>query len=265
MRCQYREQIYKCGNYLDAQIYPVFKYQTGRRKKAKPTLQIQEKLNQINAEHRFVRLVHNNFTSDDLALDLTYTDELRPTSEDIAENNVRKYIRRIRRYCKSHNLPDPKYIVTTEYSDKGRIHHHLLISGGIDRDVLEKRWGMGYANSQRLQFNEEGITDKAMYITKRSRYDGKYVYKKRWTSSRNLVKPQAKERTGKITKHQAKELAAENISHLELISFFQDLYPGYFFSSVKPYHNPVNNEYYFHVKMYRKEYINPIKKKKVRK
>lgn len=259
---QYREQIYMCGNILDAPIYPVINKQCSRRKKFKPTSEIQSKLNQTNAEYTFVRYLHANFGEKDLALELDYKPELRPTTDDEADKHVRNFIRRIKRYCKNHNLPDIKYIITTEFSGNGNVHHHLVISGGIDRDVLEQLWGMGRANSKRLQFNQDGIEDLGKYITKRSRYEGKCVYKKRWTGSRNLIKPQAKERTGKITKTQLKMLNDENISFLELASFFQNLYPGYIFNSVDRHFNPINLEYYFHVKMYRKDYINPIFKKK---
>ncbi|HAN20411.1 MAG: hypothetical protein A2Y15_08645 [Clostridiales bacterium GWF2_36_10] len=254
MRCQYREQIYKCGNYLDVQIYPVFNQQVGRRKKAKPTSQIQERLNQINAENAFVRLVHNNFIVDDLALDLTYADKYLPETLEYAEKLLHNFLRRLKRYRKKYNLPDLKYVCVTEASGC-RVHHHLIVNGGIDRDILEQLWGIGYANSQRLQFDEEGITDKVRYITKNSRSEKKPLNKKRWTSSKNLIKPKAQERTGKISKQQAKELAADTTTQLEQAAYFEDLYPGYFFASVAPYHNLINNEFYFHVKMYRKEYI----------
>ena len=204
MKCQYREQMYKCGDYLDVQIYPVFGKQSNRRKKYKPTSTIQQRLNQVNAENSFIRLVHSNFTPADLALDLTYNEKYLPESMEEAEKHVRNFLRRVKRYLKANNLPELKYVCVTERSSSGRVHHHLIVNGIIDRDTLEKLWGMGFANSQRLQFDEEGITAKVRYIIKNSRNEKKPPNKKRWSGSKNLVKPQPQERTGKISKRRAK-------------------------------------------------------------
>lgn len=67
-----RESVYVCGNYMDADIYPVFQKPGHRRSRCKPTSEIQRRLNQKNAEKRLTRLVHTNFTEDDIALHLTY-------------------------------------------------------------------------------------------------------------------------------------------------------------------------------------------------
>lgn len=53
-----RECIYVCGNYMDADIYPVFQPAGKRRARCKPTSAIQEKLNQRNAEKKITRLAH---------------------------------------------------------------------------------------------------------------------------------------------------------------------------------------------------------------
>lgn len=75
-----RESVYVCGDYMDADIYPVFQPAGKRRARCKPTSAIQEKLNQKNAEKKITRLAHANFTEDDIALHLTY-DEL-PEDEE---------------------------------------------------------------------------------------------------------------------------------------------------------------------------------------
>ena len=64
--------------------------------------------------------------------------------------------------CELRGLPPLKYIVVTERGKKGgRIHHHITVNGGIDRDELESLWGLGYANSRRLQFTENGLAGLA--------------------------------------------------------------------------------------------------------
>ena len=71
MRTVYREKRYYCGEYLDVYIFPVFetgKRRLGRGKKRKPTSAAQKKLNQRHREQKLARLLHANFTPDDLEL-----------------------------------------------------------------------------------------------------------------------------------------------------------------------------------------------------
>lgn len=77
-----RESVYVCGNYMDADIYPVFQKPGRRRSRCKPTSEIQRRLNQKNAEKRLTRLVHTNFTEDDIALHLTYRPGEEPETKE---------------------------------------------------------------------------------------------------------------------------------------------------------------------------------------
>lgn len=93
MRTAYREKRYYCGEYLDVYIFPVF--ETGRRasgrgKKRKPTSSAQKKLNQRHREQKLARLLHSNFTPDDLELNLSYT--VQPESDEEAARLLRNYI-----------------------------------------------------------------------------------------------------------------------------------------------------------------------------
>ena len=188
-----RESVYVCGNYMDADIYPVFQKPGRRRSRCNPTSEIQKRLNQKNAEKRLTRLVHTNFTEDDIALHLTYRPGEEPETKEGAQRDLQNYIRRLkRRYTKLGK--EFKYISCTEYGKKtNRIHHHLIISGGLDRDEIEKLWGRGYANSIRLQFGPDGVTGLAHYIAKDK------LFFRHWNQSRNLVQPEPAQYDGKIT------------------------------------------------------------------
>ena len=146
-----RESVYVCGDYMDGSIYPVYQQAGKRRKKCRPTSAIQQRLNQRNAERKLARIVHNNFTGDDMALHLTYRPGEEPETEE-AKRILANYIRRLKRLYRKLGL-ELRYISCTEYGrTNGRVHHHLIISGGADRDTIEQLWGRGYANSKRLQF-----------------------------------------------------------------------------------------------------------------
>ena len=91
-----RESVYVCGDYMDGDIYPVFQPPGKRRSRCKPTSEIQQKLNQKNAEKKLTRLVHSNFTEDDIALHLTYRPGEEPQTEEEAQHILSNYIRRLK-------------------------------------------------------------------------------------------------------------------------------------------------------------------------
>lgn len=251
MRTVYREKRYVCGEYMDAYIYPVFetgKRSGGRRAKRKPSTKAQEKLNQRHREEKLTRLLHANFTPEDLEIHLTY--RVQPESEEEAKRNVQNFIRRLKRYIAKHGLGVLKYVAVTERGKRGgRYHHHVTIrvEKGIDRDELEKLWtdveGSGYANSRRLQFNEEGLEGLARYVVKSP------AGKKSWSASRNLVDPEPKTRDGHISGRKARELA----DNIQDSTQFDRLYPGYLCSRAETWHNDVNGGCYLAVRLYRKD------------
>ena len=90
MRCLYREQIYRCGNYVDISIYPVWntsRTNTRRKSKYKPTSEDQDRLNKHNAEMKVVRLINSNFTEEDIKIELTYRNEHLPDTEEQAKKD----------------------------------------------------------------------------------------------------------------------------------------------------------------------------------
>ena len=238
-----REQIFICGDYMDASVYPVFQAPGKRRSKCKPTSSIQAKLNQRNAEKKITRLIHNNFTENDIAVHLTYEDE--PESIEQAKRDLTNYLRRVKRMRNKLGLSELKYISTTEYGARsGRIHHHVIMSGGMDRDTVEVLWGKGYANTKRLQFKEDGVTGLAHYIVK----DRNFY--KRWNASRNLVQPEAIIRDGNMRQDEMKELeeAIEDGCAWEVL---ERLYPDFKLSEANVTKNSINQGIYISYEMRR--------------
>jgi hypothetical protein len=131
MRCWYREKTYKCGDYKEVYVYPVYaetKASGVRRKKAKPTSEAQARLNKRISENNLIRLLNANFTKYDLAFDLTYRTGEEPKDKEQAERDVANFLRRVKRYRKKQGLPPLKYIGVIERGSKsGRYHHHLVI------------------------------------------------------------------------------------------------------------------------------------------
>lgn len=230
---------------MDGDIYPVFQPAGKRRKRCNPTKEIQKKLNQKNAEKKLTRLAHLNFTDKDLALHLTYRDDAMPASIEESERYLDNFIKRLRRLYKKLGLV-LRYIRATERGAKnGRIHHHLMVTGGVDRDELEELWGNGYANSKRLQFDDRGITDLAHYMVK-----DRVTYK-RWSGSRNLIKPEPEVKDNQFNMGDIEDII-DLIETKNIWGYFEALYPGYELVDASYIKNDVNLKYYIHFEMRRK-------------
>lgn len=254
MRTLYREKRYYCGEYLDVYIFPVYSQARGRSRKSKPTSEAQKKLNKRHSEEKLVRLLHANFTPDDLEIHLTYTEQ--PESPEDAKRELRNFLRRVQRRRKKLSLPPLKYIAVTEIGSRGRLHHHVTVSGGLDRDELESLWGLGYANSRRLQFTENGLAGLGHYIVKDP------VFTRAWNASKNLIDPEPKTRDGRISSRRADELAKDTTNNAE----YEKLYPGYFLADAGAFHNDVNGGRYIVARFYRKDgvFIKPKRNTKNR-
>ena len=274
MRCKYREKIYRCGEYLEVDVFPAFGKAQGRRKaKYKPTSEMQARLNQRNAERYLTRLLNMNFTEDDISVTLTYQDKYLPDTLEEAERDVYNFLRKLKRLRKKKGLPE---IVYVKIAGPGRFHFHIPMSGGITDKELQKLWPYGYANVIHFEFNENGIEGHARYIAKQfeglddidifSMFDinedtgevnevqsaERRVHrnkgKRRYSCSRNIKRPVAEEHDGRISQAKVEELATVDSSSR---AAFEKMYPGYCLADCKPYYNTENGGYYLHVRMYR--------------
>ena len=107
-----------------------------------------------------------------------------------------------------------------EDGNKERIHVHMVINGGIDREELEKIWGKGYANADHLQPNENGLEALGRYITKQQQN------RRKWARSQNL-KDTVKQRTSdtKVSNARVKRLALDFPNGAKEI--MEKLFPNY--------------------------------------
>lgn len=212
-----------------------------RRRREKVSLPKQRNLNSKRARRYFIQLVNANFGLEDIHFTATYDRDHLPETEEDAKREVRNYLRRVEYRRRKLGLPPMKYIVVTEYGANGkRIHHHIIMSGGISRDDLELMWTqerinwkkaerdpayrrslrrIGYANADRLQFGENGLEALARYLMKDP------AGKKRWSGSQNLEKPV---RATNDTKYSVRML--ERFAESGMIwerEFWEKRYPGY--------------------------------------
>lgn len=223
-----REKKTDCADYREVDIIPrtekaeeAAKGKRGKKRKAqKPK---QDALNDKNAKRYLVQLGNGNFQAGDLHISATYSADHLPGTVEEAEKIVGNWLRRIAYRRQKLGLDPLKYILVTEYKfEKGgkqlkRIHHHIIMNGGMDRDEVEMMWTaqrvnwrkadspdkveaavyrgsvekMGWVNADRLQMNENGIEGLCKYIVKDPQG------KKRYSSSRNLERPETKREDNK--------------------------------------------------------------------
>ena len=242
----YRTRTTKAGKRLEVEVYPLFgREQTGRARAAKAnvTRETQARLNLERSKRRFVNLCEANFTENDIHLTLTYKDA--PTYSQ-AKKDLRNFLLKVKRRREQMGLSELKYAGTIEGNDDGkreRIHMHLLMSGGIEREELEKIWQKGYANADRLRPDENGIEGIARYIVKQQRN------RRKWFASRNLKKPKVRTSDTKVSNARVKRIAAD--IHGEAKEQMEKLYKGYQLTACSVYMSDVVDGVYIRCVMRR--------------
>ena len=194
-----RKRIRHCGRYgvraafIQVSYFPyTIPMTVGRQRKYQTTIPQQKVLNNRNAQRYLEALVNANFGKNDLLLGLSYSDGNMPEGMEEAKRRFHNFIRRLNRKRKGMGLSNARYIVVTEISSKGRVHHHVIMDADLDRDTVEKIWGQGKANTKRLQPDrKEGLGAVVKYIAKTFKEDeDKPQRMRRWDCSKgNLVKP----------------------------------------------------------------------------
>lgn len=252
-KVRYRELRRICGDYLYVYVYPVFPSGnalakgSGRRKRYKETSEVQKKLNDRHSKERFEMLVHSNFSADDYIMHLSYEDGWLAENDEQADRDLTAYLRRVKRLYQKAGVECKYMAVTAKGSEHGRYHHHIFLPGGIDRSLLEDKWSYGYANCDRLQFNEQGVADLADYVVEKQ----DRITVRRWRASRNLKQPIEKP-TRDYVYDRRRALSMTN--PITAANNTQTLYPGYIMSEdAYVQENDLNGGVYLSMKFYRED------------
>lgn len=230
----YRQKKYITGNFLEAEVFvrPENVKKFKRAKKVKESSTAQINLNNKKAERYFIRFVHANFTEEDLYLDLTFEGDYIPKTRKEVRRLVKNYLERLRYYRKMHGLGKLKYVYVISNMDnngnKVRLHCHLIIND-VNRDDAEALWQLGYANTQRLEFNEYGVTGKSLYMARQAGAvdeDDIQPGEKSWGHSVGMKRPEP------IVSDKAfiKKEVDRALRNPEDRQFFEKKFPGWVFT-----------------------------------
>ena len=262
MKSVIRTKTYYCGkNDLEIDLFPWMEVEKRytRKKKEKVTIPKQKVLNDKRAKRTFCQLVKTNFGEGDLHLTLTYNTKYLPEKVEDAEKEVRNYLRRVARLRKKKNLSPLKYIFITEQGVQSkRIHHHVIINGGLSRDEVElllrrpERKGqqqgeaLGDCNADRLRTDDKGLERLASYLAK----DPKG--RKRWTPAQNLKKPEVTVSDTKTSRRKFMQLVLLPEDAEEVRQHFEKQYPDFAVTEVRKEWNEITCTWAVYVKLHRK-------------
>lgn len=254
-----RERIVIAGNYVEIDIYPVFKVAKSRAKRAFISRPVQIALNHKNSARKLKWLIQENFTEDDYYVVLSYPAGFSVTVDE-AKKIFKRFLRRIRNRFKRLGL-EFKYIYVTEIGDKkGRPHHHLIASGNLGDEIFETEWNKpfeefkktketSYVWDKKLEASETGFGGLAEYTTKDHRYaeydeddeeseelvffaakEHAYSFRS-YNCSKNLRKPKIKTRDGYISFKKLNEFITDCYNR----DLFEKRYPRYTFVEADPH------------------------------
>ena len=232
-RMGYRRRTTVSGPRIDAEVFPVFgRAQRGelRRAKSQATREAQKRANDERSRLHLIQLVEANFSEKDISITLSY--EGQPPEPSRVDKDVRNFVARVKRARAKAGLPDLKYIYSiggdempsAGYSGK-RPHVHMIMSGGIGRDQLEKIWGKGIANADRLQPRSDGLGGIAVYLTKQKQDRPEKPGARKWRGSRNLKQPVRRSRDARMPNSRVRRIAYDFRN--EAAGVMEKLYPGY--------------------------------------
>lgn len=158
-----------------------------RAKKEKPTTAEVMRLNRRYAEKKLAILLNHNFRPGDYHVVLTYSGP-EPTPEE-ARADLEKLKRKAAAVYRDAGLP-LKWVSATEYKNK-RIHHHLVMSGGLALGRIQEIWGKGIVRAVPLKRNGDYRRLAAYLIkeTDKTFREPEAACRRRYSCSRTIVRP----------------------------------------------------------------------------
>lgn len=145
-------------------------------------------MNDKTARGKLELLIAANFKRDDHVVTLTYADDFLPAKRKEAEQNLKKYLSKLRRIRKRRG-EELKYIYVTESKHgEGRYHHHIVINRISERDFEEIITLWEYGTDIEIQrVSDRTFFQWSSYITKEG--GDRPVGGRMWVCSLGLLQP----------------------------------------------------------------------------
>lgn len=189
---RYKKRTFS-GAVCEIEVYSVSDRSTPKPKPTPEKLLTAEERAEYNrrkSEKHFIRLINTNFTHTAYYVTATYSNDKLPATYNEANNNLDNYIRRLRR-----TNPNAKIIAVTGFGKRsGRLHHHLIISGVSEDDIISKWNGGDIIRAEPLREHNyyngldhgEDYTALAVYLHSHTPLNAKG---KRWKQTKTIQQP----------------------------------------------------------------------------
>ncbi len=207
------KRVYAGASYMEVSLFTRTaeqeKYCKGlkgnRQRKRKVSRPAQNNLNDRNSKRYAKLLVYTNFGKNDYYLTFTYNDKYLPKTPEDAKKHQENTLRKLKRLYEKEGI-ELKYMWFTsyQYNDETgyiqRIHHHVLVNGGVNRDDVENCWSagrgkkkekMGRTQARLIQPGGNELNDLISYLTGQEKWESRQWKKgqKRYSRSKNLKVP----------------------------------------------------------------------------
>lgn len=179
------KKIINAGDVREIEITCTFKGSDApRAPRQAPTPEEKAARNWRNSIRLLGWIINANFSNKDRFVTLTHGHDVSPQQ---AEAALTRFIRQMQKLYRILGLPPLKYVAVTENKHKsGRIHHHIVMGGEVDAEIIEQVWQHGHVIQSRMYGKD--FTGLAHYISK----DPVQPHKRKWRQSKGLIHPQVK-------------------------------------------------------------------------
>jgi hypothetical protein len=161
-----------------------------RAEKRNPTPERMLRLNEHHAIRELAIKIDANFTAGDLFETLTYAGSV-PPSEAEAKKRLDKFKSALLRKARQKGVP-LRWVATTEYKHN-RIHHHVIIGGGLTPEEVSALWPHGRTRTTFLYGETfRGLAEYIIKETRKTFRDPDTPFKRRYSCSLNVKTPPAK-------------------------------------------------------------------------
>lgn len=146
-----------------------------------------------NKRFEIARLIDTNFDNKTKFLTLTFKENIQEIN--YANDEFKKFIKRLNYYIYHDKKAYLKYLATWEKQKRGAIHYHIILFNFpyISFKQLTRIWGHGYLLINKIDV--DSIENRGRYVSKYfdKELELKEHKKKAFFSSRNLKKPKIKQ------------------------------------------------------------------------
>ena len=160
--------------------------------------------NRKSSERSLARILNANFKPGDMLIGLDYSEEnykklggkKREEKYKSAEKEIQKLLRRVKREAAKDGVTVKAVCVTSDMDPKTkkdvRVHHHIVANKEAAK-YFEKKWKSGSVDFEPLS-SQPDYMPLAVYLIEQARGEKN---KKKYISTRNLIRPKGKDRIAK--------------------------------------------------------------------